>query len=315
MMKVMWIATLVVSMFVTTTNAQDNVLYQHLQDVSVTVKAAGGEGSGVIVTREVETSPNVKQKVNFVWTAAHVVDGLRSVRIVIKDGKPQTIVEFKDAQIVKELVEDGRRVGEFKMEAKVIKYSDAENGEDLALLMVRKKGFVDKSTTFYKNAGKPVAIGTELYHVGSLLGQVGSNSMTRGICSQVGRVLDLGTGDGVVFDQTTVTAFPGSSGGGVFLSERSKEKAGQYVGMLVRGAGETFNLVVPVRRMRAYAKAEGVLWAIDTDVKVPSIKELQTLSAEGPRSKTTPGTKVTKDSVKFPVLPLRSGEKNAIKRK
>ena len=52
-MKVMWIATLVVSMFVTTANAQDNVLYQHLQDVSVTVKAAGGEGSGVIVTREV----------------------------------------------------------------------------------------------------------------------------------------------------------------------------------------------------------------------------------------------------------------------
>ena len=303
-MKVMWIATLVVSMFVTTANAQDNVLYQHLQDVSVTVKAAGGEGSGVIVTREVETSPNVKQKVNFVWTAAHVVDGLRSVRIVIKDGKPQTIVEFKDAQIVKELVEDGRRVGEFKMEAKVIKYSDAENGEDLALLMVRKKGFVDKTTTFYKDSGKPVAIGTELYHVGSLLGQVGSNSMTRGICSQVGRVLDLGTGDGVVFDQTTVTAFPGSSGGGVFLSERSKEKAGQYVGMLVRGAGETFNLVVPVRRMRAYAKAEGVLWAIDTDVKVPSIKDLKTLSAEGPKSRTTPGAKVTKDSVKFPVLPL-----------
>ena len=128
--------------------------------------------------------------------------------------------------------------------------------------------------------------------------------MTRGICSQVGRVLDLGTGDGVVFDQTTVTAFPGSSGGGVFLSERSKEKAGQYVGKLVRGAGETFNLVVPVRRMRAYAKAEGVLWAIDTDVKVPSIKDLKTLSAEGPKSRTTPGAKVTKDSVKFPVLPL-----------
>ena len=151
----------------------DKDLYQHLQDVSVTVKAAGGEGSGVIVTREVETSPSVKQKVNFVWTAAHVIDSLRSVRVVIKDGKPQTVVEFKDAQIVQELVENGRRVGEIKMEAKVIKYSDSENGEDLALLMVRKKGFVDKSATFYNAAGKPVAIGTELYHVGSLLGQTG----------------------------------------------------------------------------------------------------------------------------------------------
>jgi len=304
MKKAMCIATLVIAVFNMAANAQDNQLYQHLQDVSVTVKAAGGEGSGVIVTREIETSPNVKQKVNFVWTAAHVVDGLRSVRIVIKDGKPQTVVEFKDAQIVQELVENGRRVGEIKMEAKVIKYSDSENGEDLALLMVRKKGFVDKSATFYKAAGKPVAIGTELYHVGSLLGQTGSNSMTRGICSQVGRVLDLGNGSGVVFDQTTVTAFPGSSGGGVFLSERSGDNAGQYMGMLVRGAGETFNLVVPVRRMRAYAKKENVLWAIDTDVKVPSLQEMTYMSTEGTESSPTRGTKATIDTVKFPVLPL-----------
>ena len=307
MKKAMWIATLVVAMFAATVNAQDNQLYQHLQDVSVTVKAAGGEGSGVIVTREVEISPNVKQKVNFVWTAAHVVDSLRSVRVVIKDGKPQTIVEFKDAQIVKELVEDGRRVGEIKMEAKVIKYSDAENGEDLALLMVRKKGFIDKTVTFYKSAGKPVAIGTELYHVGSLLGQVGSNSMTRGICSQVGRVLDLGNSDGVVFDQTTVTAFPGSSGGGVFLSERSGEKSGQYMGMLVRGAGETFNLIVPVRRMRKYAKKEGILWAIDTDVKTPSINDIRNISPEGRSStpKSSTGKSLpTKDGIKFPILPV-----------
>ena len=110
--------------------AQDKALYQHLQDGSVTVKSFAGEGSGGIVTREVANSAGKKEKVNFVWTAAHVVDGLSSVRVAIKDGKPQTIVEFKDAQIVKELVEDGRRVGEIKKEAKVIKYSDADNGED-----------------------------------------------------------------------------------------------------------------------------------------------------------------------------------------
>ena len=249
------------------------------------------------------------------WTAAHVVDGLRSERRVVENGQTKRIIEFKDAQIVKELVEDGRRVGEIKMEAKVIKYSDAENGEDLALLMVRKKGFIDKTTTFYKGSGSPVAIGTELYHVGSLLGQVGSNSMTRGICSQVGRVLDLGNSDGVVFDQTTVTAFPGSSGGGVFLSERSKEKAGQYVGMLVRGAGETFNLIVPVRRMRTYAKKEGVLWAIDTDVKVPSLKEVTSLNPEGSSISKTPNAKSipTKDGLRFPVLPVRDQSKDKLK--
>ena len=313
MKKVFGTALLSIFMFATSVLAQDNQLYQHLQDVSVTVKSGFGEGSGVIVTREVEVAPNVKQKVNFVWTAAHVVDGLRSVRVEIKNGKPQTVVEFKDAQIVKELVEDGRRVGEIKMEAKVIKYSDAENGEDLALLMVRKKGFIDKTVTFYKNEGKPVAIGTELYHVGSLLGQVGSNSMTRGICSQVGRVLDLGNGDGVVFDQTTVTAFPGSSGGGVFLSERSGEKAGQYMGMLVRGAGETFNLIVPVRRMREYAKKEGVLWAIDTDVKVPSLQVVTSLNPEGSSPTSNPKNEKsvpTRDGLRFPVLPVSRESNN-----
>ena len=311
-------------LFFATAALSNDELYQHLQDVSVTVKTSSGEGSGVIITRAVPlTTPTPGPlgkpstgKVNFVWTAAHVIDGLRSVRTVIKDGRTTKVVEFKDAQIVQELVEDGRRVGEMKMEAKVIKYSDSENGEDLALLMIRKKGYIDKSVTFYKAEGKPVSIGTELYHVGSLLGQTGSNSMTRGICSQVGRVLDLGTGDGVVFDQTTVTAFPGSSGGGVFLSERSGEKAGQYMGMLVRGAGETFNLIVPVRRMRDYAKKHGVLWAIDTDVKVPTLKEVTSLLIEGEKSSTSKGTKATKDSVKFPVLPLiKSGEKSGIIRK
>ena len=242
-------------------------------------------------------------KVNFVWTAAHVIDGLRSVRTVIKDGRPTKVVEFKDAQIVQELVEDGRRVGEMKMEAKVIKYSDSENGEDLALLMIRKKGFIDKSTSCYTE-DKPVSIGTELYHVGSLLGQTGSNSMTRGICSQVGRVLDLGTGDGVVFDQTTVTAFPGSSGGGVFLSERSGAKSGQYVGMLVRGAGETFNLIVPVRRMRDYAKEEGVLWAIDPNYPAPTLKDIMRLPIEGGSTDKKTGKSIlTKDSINFPTLP------------
>ena len=138
----------------------DKQLYQHLQDVSVTVKSGLGEGSGVLITRDVLVSPGRVEKINFVWTAGHVVDNLRSVRKVIKDGRTTTVVEFKDAQIVKELIEDGRRVGELKMDAKVIKYSDSENGEDLALLMVRKKGFITKTTTFYAE-NTPTTVGTE----------------------------------------------------------------------------------------------------------------------------------------------------------
>ena len=282
----------------------DNELYQKLQDVSVTVKSGSGEGSGVIITREVSVGDNKREKINFVWTAGHVVDNLRAVRTIIEDGKPKQVVEFRDAQVVKELIENGRRVGELKMDAKVIKYSDATNGEDLALLMIRKKGFIDKTIEFHINEDKPVPIGTELYHVGSLLGQTGSNSMTRGIMSQVGRVLNLGSGDGVIFDQTTVTAFPGSSGGGVFLTERSGEDKSKYVGMLVRGAGETFNLIVPVRRMRDWAKDNDVLWAIDANLETPTLKEIVNIPIEGGSSKgdSEDEKSLTEDSRKFPIL-------------
>lgn len=278
-------------------------LYDKLQDISVTVKAGLSEGSGVIITREVKTGPNKTEKINFVWTAGHVVDNLRSVRNIIHEGQPKKVVEFRDAQIVKELVENGRRVGELKMDAKVIKYSDADDGEDLALLMVRKTSFIDNNSVFY-STNDPVPIGTELYHVGSLLGQQGSNSMTRGIISQVGRVLNLGTGDGVVFDQTTVTAFPGSSGGGVFLSERSGGNEGQYVGMLVRGAGETFNLIVPVRRMRSWAEKHEVLWALDTEKEVPALSKIVELPIEGSKSREEDDEKSvqTTDAIKFPTL-------------
>lgn len=237
----------------------------YLQDVSVTIRSGQAEGSGVIFTRKDAQGNNV----NFVWTAGHVVADLRAEReVVSSDGSKRTIVEFKDARILKELREEGRTVGRLELDAEVVRYSDSESGEDLALLKLRKKNFVDVSTKFYTNAEIP-ALGTELYHVGSLLGSLGANSMTSGIYSQQGRLIDK-----TVFDQTTVAAFPGSSGGGVFL------KNGEYVGMLVRGAGETFNLIVPIRRMTVWAKSAKVEWALNPKVAMPSDDDLKTLPIE-----------------------------------
>jgi hypothetical protein len=138
------------------TVAMSQEVAQHLQDVSVTIKASGkfgggSEGSGVLITREVKVKEDGNEtiKVNFVWTAAHVIDSLRSTREIIDSkGQKKTVVEFRDAQIVKELVENGRKVGELKMDAKVILYSDADDGHDLALLMVRKRGFVEANAVF-----------------------------------------------------------------------------------------------------------------------------------------------------------------------
>ena len=260
----------------------------HLQDISVTIKSYGksskSEGSGVLITRKVGS-----EQITFVWTCAHVIDNLRNVRsIVDSGGSNKKIIEFDDAQIVKELVESGRRVGEIKMDAQVIKYSDYTYGHDLALLMVRAKDYGKSSASFYLDKEDPIVpIGTRLYHVGSLLGQMGANSMTTGIISQVGRVEGK-----VEFDQTTVTAFRGSSGGGVYLEN------GKYVGMIARGAGEGFNLMIPIRRITAWAKENKVLWAIDPSQKMPTLEEIKNLPIESP-SKTSGVTKNKKKEYEF----------------
>lgn len=249
---------------------------QYLQDISVTIKTDRGSGSGVIFTRKIKSDDGEEKNVNFVWTAAHVLEGIRSIRSILDiEGKTLKKPVFKDVKIVKKLIENGITVGELSMDAVVIKYSDATDGEDLALLMIKKFDFVDVSAKFEKdenNSGLP--LGTQLYHVGSLLGESGANSMTTGIMSQVGRMLALNSSTKVLFDQTTVTAFPGSSGGGVFLT------TGEYIGMLVRGAGETFNLIVPMRRIQKWAKSENIMWALDASVDAPSLEEINKLPKE-----------------------------------
>ena len=242
---------------------------QHLQDISVTIVSrspsgyGGGEGSGVIITRKFPSG----ESVNFIWTAAHVVDNLRTTRRIIdpKTGTPKTVVEFADAKVVKGLTEEGRDVGKLELFAEVVRYSEEE---DLALLRLRKKNFVSASVEFYLEKEIP-SISTKLLHVGSLLGQLGSNSMTTGIMSQHGRLIKK-----KVFDQTTVAAFPGSSGGGVYVED------GRMIGMLVRGAGETFNLIVPVRRMQKWSKQAKVEWALDHNVEMISEEDLKKLPVE-----------------------------------
>lgn len=270
----------------------------HLQEISVTIKAASSEGSGVVKTRQIDG-----KAVNFVLTAAHVVDGLRRSEEIVdpRTGTKRVKVTFSDASVVKELVEEGRRVGELKMDAAVLRCA---KDEDLAVLRILKKDFVKASVSFYQGDTIPV-VGTDLYHVGSLLGQMGSNSLTAGIVSQIGRTLDKSE-----YDQTTCTAFPGSSGGGVFLRD------GQYIGMITRGAGEGFNLMIPARRIRKWAATAGVSWILDDKVASPTEAELKklliedtgvTFSGDEPAKKELPRLIRTQksESVKLPGLPER----------
>jgi len=149
----------------------------YLQAISVTIKSGEAQGSGTIVTRKIGDDA-----VSFIWTAGHVIDHLRVVRKVITaDGGHRVLVEFKDAEIVQEFKQEGRRVGEAKLDAKVIKFSDADYGEDLALLMVRRKNVYSLSATakFKSDINYVPPIGVELSHCGSLLGQFGPTATRR----------------------------------------------------------------------------------------------------------------------------------------
>jgi hypothetical protein len=55
---------------------------------------------------------------------------------------------------------------------------------------------------------------------------------------------------------------------------------GRLIGLLVRGAPGGFSLIVPVRRMEAWAKKAHVEWAIRDEVPVPGQKELEKLPLE-----------------------------------
>ena len=235
---------------------------QYLQNISVTLRAKHGQGSGIIKTRG---------DVNYIWTAGHVIADNKKTREVIdpKSGSKKFVIDFDDVSVIKELYQDGRSVGRIEMLAEVIRYSDADEGDDLALLRVRKKNFVIKDSVVFNDDKNIPAVGIKLWHCGSLLGQDGSNSVTTGLLSQVGRVLF-----NKPFDQTSCSAFPGSSGGGIYLEN------GKCIGILVRGAGESFNLIVPLRRVRQWADKVGVMFAIDDSVPVPDEKTLHSKPVE-----------------------------------
>ncbi|MDZ7378844.1 MAG: serine protease [candidate division KSB1 bacterium] len=236
-----------------------------LQTVSVTVLAESTEGkvagSGVLVSRAVDG-----EAVTYVWTAAHVVFPLREKKYVIApDGKKPPASDYKDAWIVRVETQNGRAVGESRMLCRVMRVSLRE---DLAVLEVRKRGFSTASIRLYTEKQHP-GIGQDVYHVGSFLGVAGANSMSSGIVSQVGRLIDE-----LEYDQMNASMFPGSSGGGVFLRD------GRYIGMGTRAAGETFSLYIPLRRIRAWAEKAKVLWALDATVPVPKKEERDALGVE-----------------------------------
>ena len=262
----------------------DSSVVDHLQKISLTIETPRGSGSGVIKTRK-----RGDKNISFVWTGAHVVDHLRHIKSIIdgKTGTERTVVEFDDAKSVKTLVEDGRTIGRIEIFSQVIRFS---KDEDLALLRIRQVNFTTESVRFYLDEKLP-HVGTSLCHVGSILGeQLGGNSFTTGVMSAHGRLLD-----GHVFDQTTVMADHGSSGGGVFLFD------GRLVGLVLQGTGQSMNYIAPARRIVKFARDGGIAWAVDDSVTLPTDEELKKLVIED-------------NGIVFPASPVALPDKKSSKK-
>lgn len=217
---------------------------EQLQDVSCTIIAGKARGSGTLIQREDKT---------FVLTAAHVV-----------------AQAFKDKQDVSVMVllrkKDRTEMGRKESVARIFAYSA---DHDIAILLVKEEKLNHKLVKFYA-APDPPKVGSEIWHCGTFLGEF-PQSISKGVISAVGS-LD----DGVVFDQADVCAYPGSSGGGVF------NKKGEYLGMLVSGTNHGGNLhwFVPMRRIRDWTVERKMEWLFNTDLKVPSKKELKKVPQE-----------------------------------
>lgn len=225
----------------------------HLQKCSVTIlKNRDDRGSGTIITRLVEG-----KKVNWILTAAHVIDDLRSVTEVISDdGTDKKEVRYKDAEILQEWIDDssGERVGETKMFAKVI---NVDKEKDIALLRVKRAGWVDESIEFY--LGEIISgPGAEVAHCGSPGGQdIGAGSVLWGNIARVGCKIEQFSSE--PFDQVNCSGLPGSSGGMVVNID------GLYVGMITLGlgTGDSFHWMVPIRGIKKWTKETSIEWLLD----------------------------------------------------
>ena len=224
---------------------------------TVLVMAKGSEGSGVAVK---------KGSTTLIWTNAHVVANNFASSTVVDPmtGLSKVVYTFSDVQVGQEENDGSRKVGDVRRVAKIVRYSPRH---DLAVLKLYKGSWPEGSVEFSKTIP---AQGDEVWHVGSMWGRQGISSVNEGIISFAGRPRDGHMPvelNGLPYDQVSITAVPGCSGGGVFL-----KKDGLCIGLMseyLRGQVQGSMCIVPSRRMWEFAKEAKCIWAINPASPLP----------------------------------------------
>ena len=224
-----------------------NKVVDDILSASVMVKVPGGNGSGVVFKNH---------HYSFVWTAAHVVLECKEKDV------PLELSKWEDCWVKQPVCQNGRIVGEDSYLAQVLKFSEIQ---DIAILRIKKESWEGRSVKF---AGTLPLIGEEVYHVGSINGKAGFQSVTGGLVNFVGRLRFNCNEDyecGLEFDQVTVNAHYGSSGGGIF-----RKSNGECIGLLTefltsKTVGQ-ISCIVPARRLEEFAKINKCEWALDSSI-------------------------------------------------
>lgn len=240
---------------------------EYLSSISVTINTPVSVGSGVAFTRKDANGNDV----TFIWTVGHIPhhedDGdLNSILNIIKSGLTNIAPKFTDYTnliISQDVNIDGKYAYTTNLDAITIKISPVDTGEDLAVLRVNGK-FFNTNTVTFDLSGRIPKLGEPLYDVSSAYGE--DRCFSAGNIAAIGR-----SNDGKYYDQTTLVVFPGSSGGGAYTTD------GKCIGLNDVMRAPCANYIVPIRRMQEWAKREGILWALDPSVPMPSDEKLKSI--------------------------------------
>lgn len=243
---------------------------EYLASISVTIDTPTSCGSGIAFSRKDAQGKDV----TFIWTVGHITSFHHELDPILSLVIPSITngfhVYYTNLIAYQEISINGKTVQRTNVNVTVIKSSPSETGQDLAVLWVEGK-FFNTNTVVFDLSGRIPKLGEPLYGVSSPFGE--DRCFSTGVYSGVGREID-----DLVFDQSTLIVFPGSSGGGVFTPD------GKCVGLNVIMKAQGMNYFVPIRRMQEWARKEGIEWALDPSIPMPSEQELQLL----PRSDKQP---------------------------
>jgi len=245
-------------------HAASESIPERLASISVTVDTPSSIGSGVAFTRKDATGKDI----TFIWTVGHVIcyhiepDSI--LTLVVPSNTNGFYLYYTNLIVYQNISVNGQFVYQTNAPVKIIKSSPNEIGQDLAVLQVEGK-FFNKNSVVFDLSGNIPKLGEPLYGVSSPYGE--DRSFSTGVCSGVGRNID-----DLIFDQSTLIVHPGSSGGGVYSTD------GKCIGLSVVMKADGVNYFVPIRRMQQWAKKEGIEWALDPSIPMPSEMELTTMT-------------------------------------